>query len=69
MRSSTFATDRLPTIEEKLLALRNDLAQARIKARDEIYEKTHMVAQKSESDNVVQVDFLGLPCQRDAGKI
>jgi len=63
-RRTTFETARLKSIELEVRKVRSDLASARLKARDEIYEKLNSVgnmgAQNSTVDNVVQVDFHGL---------
>mmetsp|Transcript_35059 Transcript_35059/g.84824 ORF Transcript_35059/g.84824 Transcript_35059/m.84824 type:complete len:1109 (-) Transcript_35059:1667-4993(-) len=63
-QQGTFETSKLKEISEKLRALRSEIATARLKARDEIYERLNSIgnmgAQNVEEDNTILVDFHGL---------
>lgn len=63
-RRTTFETSKLRSIDANLRKLQSDLKAARIKARDEIYEKLNTVgrmgAQSTELEDTIQVDFHGL---------
>lgn len=59
---ATFETNKISQINQKLLALRSELAAARVKARDEMYERLNTVGSIGAQDtsDAIQVDYHGL---------